>query len=190
MPAGSYTSSALTVESCQSFCSSNGFGISGVEYSRECWCANAIATGSTAGQTGCTMPCSGNNAELCGGPNRLNMYNLTAFAPPSTPQTVGSYTYQGCYQEANGRLLNAASYSSSNNMTTEYCIAFCSAKQFNVSGLEYASECYCAATLPPNAVTVPGTQCNMLCSGNSKEVRIHSIHHSCISILHLGPFYR
>lgn len=24
--------------------------------------------------SGCTMPCNGNTTELCGGPNRLNVY--------------------------------------------------------------------------------------------------------------------
>lgn len=68
---------------------------------------------------GCNMPCQGNSSELCGGPNRLNVYNYTgvittvptppgngggggppANGPPPPPVTSGlptTWNYSGCY---------------------------------------------------------------------------------------------
>ena len=61
------------------------------------------------------MPCAGNNAEMCGGPNRLNVFNYTGTVPPPTNPvgpnppangapvyTVtsglpGTWKYSGCY---------------------------------------------------------------------------------------------
>ena len=50
----------------------------------------------------CFMPCSGNNNETCGGPNRLNVFSYSAFPPPVVVQSVngtqnGLWTYRGCY---------------------------------------------------------------------------------------------
>lgn len=38
------------------------------------------------------------------------------------------------------------------------------------AGVEYARECYCAASLPSSASLASSAgSCNMLCTGNSKE---------------------
>ena len=39
----------------------------------ECWMANEINT-KAGPASGCTKPCSGNGAETCGGPDRMNLY--------------------------------------------------------------------------------------------------------------------
>lgn len=38
-----------------------------------------------------------------------------------------------------------------------------------VAGVEYAQECYCAASMPANATKVAESSCGMLCKGNRKE---------------------
>ena len=114
-----------TVEACAAAC--EGYTYMGVEYGIECYCddeiegGNAIATGgSDPTQNECSMTCAGNASELCGGPNRLNLYTInpnitvslpipTATVAPTGPTTVGDITnwsYLGCYSEAtNGRAL-------------------------------------------------------------------------------------
>ena len=160
----------MTVESCQAFCSQqNPYGLAGLEYADECWCANALSDGSVLGQSGCSMPCSGNSAEICGGPNRLSVYNLTTYTPPSIPAAVAGYAYQGCYQEVPGRLLPGPNYSNTTANTVEMCVGFCQGKGYAVAGLEYARQCFCGNVLPTSAVSVPSAQCNMLCTGNAKE---------------------
>jgi hypothetical protein len=47
-------------------------------------CGTAIANdGTPTSQTDCSAVCSGNSAESCGGPNRLNVYNYTGTDLPS-----------------------------------------------------------------------------------------------------------
>ena len=116
------------------------------------------------------MPCTGNKTELCGGSNRISLYNLTTYVPPTTVKQVGTYLSQGCYSEAtNGRLLSGASFTNTTGMTVESCVNFCSAKGSAYAGVEYAQECYCGSSLPSTAVTADASKCNMLCTGNKKE---------------------
>lgn len=168
-----YTSNtAMTIEKCQSFCSSstNNYGLAGIEYGGECYCGNGLQSYSAVGFQGCDMPCSGNKTELCGGNNRLSVYNLTTYVPPTTVKQVGTYLSQGCYNEAaNGRVLSGASYTNATAMTVESCVNFCNAKGSDYAGIEYAQECYCADSLPSTATTADPSKCNMLCSGNSNE---------------------
>ncbi|KAK0614093.1 hypothetical protein B0T14DRAFT_486177 [Immersiella caudata] len=68
---------SMTLESCATFCS--GFTYFGVEYSRECFCGNALAAGSApAAQSDCSMICAGNPFQYCGAGNRLELYKLTS----------------------------------------------------------------------------------------------------------------
>lgn len=162
----------MTIESCQAFCSTNNYGIAGLEYASQCYCSNVMTSTSALGQTGCNMACTGNTAETCGGSSRLSIFNNTAYQFPGNPSPVNSYVYQGCYQEAAaGRLLSGPSYTNSTGMTVESCTAFCKQNLGTgaVAGVEYAQECYCAASLPSTAVVQPASSCKMLCKGNNKE---------------------
>ncbi|KAL8765596.1 MAG: hypothetical protein Q9209_007378 [Squamulea sp. 1 TL-2023] len=64
--------------SCLSQCQEFGYQAAGMEYGSECWCGDAVdiaATGSTtAPETDCSVPCSGDSQYLCGGGNRLSWY--------------------------------------------------------------------------------------------------------------------
>lgn len=70
-----------SVEACSAACAAwNYFG---VEYGDECYCGNAINTGSTLqvgttpSATGCNVVCRGNGTEYCGGSLRLNLYQVS-----------------------------------------------------------------------------------------------------------------
>ena len=156
----------VTVESCAAACTQ--FTFFGVEYSGECYCGNtigagsALVAGSTPDITQCNMACSGNGAEYCGGPNRLNMYasnstrssstsapassqgssSATSATPtstgPSVVQSVGKYAFQGCYSEAtNSRALTGATFVN-NLMTVEMCATDCAS--YTWFGVEYGTE--------------------------------------------------
>jgi hypothetical protein len=163
----------MTIESCQAFCLAKNYGMAGVEYAQECYCGNALQNYAAPGQTGCTMPCKGNQYEICGGPNRLNVFSSTTYVPPSSPQVVaGTYVYVGCYHEpTTGRLLPGPTYANSTGMTVESCVNFCASNNptQTYAGVEYAQECYCATTLAATATSVPASQCSMTCKGNNKE---------------------
>ena len=43
-------------------------------------CGNSLQNGggpAPDGNTGCSMACNGNAAQMCGGPNRLDLYSYT-----------------------------------------------------------------------------------------------------------------
>jgi len=67
----------VTVESCVSACQSQSFIIAGLEYAQECWCGNVInSPGAPILQSACNQACIGDNTEVCGGPNALQLYEL------------------------------------------------------------------------------------------------------------------
>ncbi|KAI1504414.1 hypothetical protein F5X99DRAFT_423864 [Biscogniauxia marginata] len=81
---------AMTVPLCLGFCADGGgggggadagghrFAYAGLEYSRECWCADALSALSARLDDGeCDDPCDGDPATACGGALRLSLYNLT-----------------------------------------------------------------------------------------------------------------
>ncbi|KAL8970463.1 MAG: hypothetical protein Q9183_001511 [Haloplaca sp. 2 TL-2023] len=77
----------MTVEKCAAFCSA--YSYFGVEYMSECYCGDSLGVGAVpATDNGCSMACSGNAGQLCGGPFRLNMYKKGA----SSSSTVTSRT--------------------------------------------------------------------------------------------------
>lgn len=67
----------MTVEGCIEHCSGKGYTYAGLQYREECWCGNTIAPGRLGAQK-CTMPCGGNPAQYCGGPQRLSLYRKKA----------------------------------------------------------------------------------------------------------------
>lgn len=96
--------------------------------------------------------------EYCGGPSRLDMYQLNSSLPvptqtggstgptaqPSGPVTVGSFygwNYLGCYSEATaGRALSDLQNSiPAANVSIESCAKACSI--YTYFAVEYAQEC-------------------------------------------------
>lgn len=76
--------SALTLESCASFCSN--FTYFGVEGSWECFCGTALR--SAANVSSCNLPCSGNGAEICGGASAISVYRYRAGLHASSTTNV------------------------------------------------------------------------------------------------------
>ena len=163
LSANSTANGAMTVAQCASFC--KGYTYMGLEYASECYCDNAIAAGSAPASSGCSMACSGDSTELCGGPNRLSFYSLA----PTGPQAVlkaGGFAYQGCYSEATNTRALSAKQTAASTMTVEVCAAFCSG--YTYMGVEYSQECYCGNTIGAGSGNA-GSGCSMLCGGKSNE---------------------
>ena len=87
----------------------------------------------------------------------------------ATKETVGSYTYQGCYTEATkARALTGASFYNYTAMTLEMCASSCSA--FTYWGVEYGGECYCGNTLDATSVLAANQKdCSFTCPGDQYE---------------------
>lgn len=86
---------------------------------------------------------------------------------PSIKETVGDWTFQGCWTETTeGRALSASTYAS-DDMTLESCAKFCSGHTY--FGVEYGRECYCGDTLAAASVEADAKDCSFLCPGDKFE---------------------
>jgi hypothetical protein len=85
----STTSTVMTVELCAVFCAGSPYF--GLEYGAECYCGSTLAsTSALADSTQCGMSCKGSNSEYCGGPSRMQVYQLNASAPVSSSSSAVS----------------------------------------------------------------------------------------------------
>ncbi|PVH89971.1 hypothetical protein DL98DRAFT_508192 [Cadophora sp. DSE1049] len=81
--AASFPSDTNTVESCVASCV--GFKYAGMEYGRECWCADEFGVGSVlVPNADCSMTCAGDQYEYCGAGNRLQVYQKAGTGSAST----------------------------------------------------------------------------------------------------------
>ncbi|KAF2740327.1 WSC-domain-containing protein [Polyplosphaeria fusca] len=71
---------AMTVKICIAMCKALGYSLAGVEFAQECFCGDNYFNDGAPALDGCSMPCTGNLKEMCGGRNHLNVY-----AAPNAP---------------------------------------------------------------------------------------------------------
>lgn len=82
----------MTVPACVAACQADNFPLAGLEFATQCFCGTEISgTGAPATDNGCNMVCQGNSSTLCGGPDRLNVYNFTGTitGPPTINPPAG-----------------------------------------------------------------------------------------------------
>jgi hypothetical protein len=108
------STTSMSTASCASFCQARGFNLAGTEFGVECYCANTIST--TAGDnTQCSMLCSGDNTEYCGGPSRLSVWTLSAQSAnatfPSTTSTTSARSTFATTISANSTALSTSTRS-------------------------------------------------------------------------------
>lgn len=160
----------MTQEYCANFCGDRDYRYAGIEYGSECLCSNdapTITTGAT-----CSMSCSGNAAQTCGGSWSMTVLENAQIKANPTSQngdvSLGSsYSAKGCYADnvgTKGRTMTSYAYTDA-AMTVEKCAATCSSKRFPFSGVEYGVECYCSSIAP----AVTSTACSVPCAGNKRE---------------------
>ncbi|KAF2470030.1 WSC-domain-containing protein [Lindgomyces ingoldianus] len=113
----------------------------------------------------------------------------TPLSAPSTNfvdlTTSKKWEYTGCGTDNIGSRTFTGKSTSSDDMTVEKCVDFCSGAGFSYAGLEYGRECYCDNTLKAEAAPKDGIMgsCTMKCMGNNKEFCGNggalSIYHKC-----------
>jgi hypothetical protein len=82
------------------------------------------------------MACGGNQAQLCGDGNRLNVYQNTAYQPP--PQEVasfGTFVSRGCHSDSMSARALSNSYTNYDTMTVELCLKLAAGSKY--AGVEY-----------------------------------------------------
>ncbi|KAL8804112.1 MAG: hypothetical protein Q9182_002745 [Xanthomendoza sp. 2 TL-2023] len=77
----------MTIEICLDYCKSKGTTYAGIEYRRECYCGNSIASDATPNAAGCNLPCKGDPTEICGGSNVMNVYQYVSGTEGSSTAT-------------------------------------------------------------------------------------------------------
>ncbi|KAH8995153.1 copper radical oxidase [Lactarius hatsudake] len=87
-----------SAQNCLSQCSAFGYPAAGMEYGHECWCGDVADItnngGTTAPESDCTMPCSGDPLHLCGNGWRLQLYLWNGTLNNwGTPSNIGRYEY-------------------------------------------------------------------------------------------------
>lgn len=163
-----YVDGAMTVPKCTEKCFSLKYGYAGVEYADECYCSHSIGSSGMPAEDGCTMPCTGDLSTICGGPDRVNIYEYQGKDFPAGATVLASYkefSSQGCYTDSvQARIMNQVGVD--DQMTVETCIDTCIAAGYHVAGVEYGNECYCSATLPVESAKATDN-CIMSCAGDS-----------------------
>ncbi|KAI4172667.1 MAG: hypothetical protein LQ343_003407 [Gyalolechia ehrenbergii] len=61
-------------------------------FSCECYCGNSIADDAAANAEGCTMTCMGRPTEICGGSNRMNVFQAESSPAPSSSTSSSTST--------------------------------------------------------------------------------------------------
>lgn len=123
----------MTVEKCADI--AKDYKYAGVEYYGECHYGNDLSSASVP-SSGCDTPCAGNNAELCGGGDRMNLYENKGYKPPATENPgVGTFHSLGCYTDsASSRGLEFMT-TDWNSMTVAACAS--AAQDYKYMGVEY-----------------------------------------------------
>ncbi|PPQ73853.1 hypothetical protein CVT24_012243 [Panaeolus cyanescens] len=75
-------------ERCTERCEAEGYGLAGLEYGVECWCDNYMPYGTQMPDADCNFACPGDNLQMCGAGNRLQVYVNSAATPPSTSTCI------------------------------------------------------------------------------------------------------
>ena len=93
LPIGANSTGSMTVTTCASICSSQGYAFFGVEYSYQCWCGNTLNPRAVpADQSNCNYACCADNSSVaCGGDGFIGVYE----ARPSPTQTVNATNNSG-----------------------------------------------------------------------------------------------
>ncbi|PVF98141.1 WSC-domain-containing protein [Serendipita vermifera] len=166
----------MTPAKCQAICEAAGFMLAGVEYGRECFCGNTIMGNNRPSAGICTMTCSGDPNQICGGPDAINIYVKDNYpyttGPASVLPSYNSYIITGCWEDgSSNRVLThgPATPIPYDQATVQKCIDGCAAAGFSSAGVEYGGECYCDNITYPPSQSKPLSDCNMACKGDGSE---------------------
>lgn len=151
-----------TIESCQATCLKLGYSLAGLEFAKECFCDNSIRNKGMLVRDGrCHMGCTGNNQQICGGPNGLSVYKHVKNPPP---QPVLSSV--GCYTDNPSRRVLSLRVQAQPSI--EGCAAVCRNNGYPLAGVEFGSECFCGDTITNDGT--PASGCNFPCIGNPNQI--------------------
>ncbi|KAK4148740.1 WSC domain-containing protein [Chaetomidium leptoderma] len=151
----------MTAQKCADHCAN--FSYFGIEFGRECWCANSPPK-TPAAESECSFGCAGDDTQLCGAGNRINVWG----APLPSPETVGTHEYLGCFTDKRDQRSLRGPVTYDPAMTLEKCAAACG--DYTYFGVEVGSQCYCGTILESSAEERPQAECSARCGGEYNSV--------------------
>ncbi|KAJ7212681.1 hypothetical protein GGX14DRAFT_361515, partial [Mycena pura] len=166
-----------TVEACLDACIVNNYALAGLEFGHECYCGNSILYDYPQSPE-CILPCAGNSAEICGGPESLSLYQNAGIpftvGNGSVVQSYGLWQLWECIEcvVQNGRLLPHGPKVPipSDQMTVERCADGCAAAGWTTAGLERGwVRCWCGDYSATPGVLDHFNSCNLPCTGDGRE---------------------
>ncbi|TDL22719.1 WSC-domain-containing protein [Rickenella mellea] len=170
MPFSPSVAQPMTIQKCTNACFAAGYSLSGVEFADECYCGNEFNQTAKLDSTasGCNMPCNGNITQLCGGANRLNVYEYKSTAPPKIKSDpLYLWFPQGCILNPppSRHLGNLVPVNGS--FTIENCLEACSNANFLIAGIQSGNQCFCGSSFMSTPVYTDG--CIIPCFGSRTE---------------------
>ncbi|KAK5704338.1 hypothetical protein LTR97_003356 [Elasticomyces elasticus] len=94
-----------------------------------------------------------NDSFVCTGINEANNYNATI-------------EYLGCYTDATIRTLEGPQINIATN-SPQICADMCGYRGYNLSGVEYTTQCFCGTYINSAASKASEDSCGYICPGNS-----------------------
>jgi len=175
---------ALTLESCQAYCGSQGFALAGLEATSQCFCGNSIADSSIpVDLSTCNTQCNGNNSQSCGGIWRISIYRnpkvttiISSGISTLKSQEGDIWRPLGCFidnsvprRALTGLSINGENFLHQNMMTVKACQTYCRSKNFALAGVENGDQCLCGDAIANTSLPLPIAQCSSPCNGNNTE---------------------
>ncbi|CAM9126243.1 unnamed protein product, partial [Ectocarpus sp. 4 AP-2014] len=133
--AATYT---MTADACLALCADSAYY--GTQYSEECWCGAEGADYDANGEGDCTMRCTGDTDQICGGYNAMSVYEINSDDGETDDVDGGEIddpSYLGCYSDpADNRVfVQDISFAA---MTAEVCSEACAGSAYY--GTQYSTE--------------------------------------------------
>lgn len=116
----------------------NGFRYAGLKYYGVCFCGSTV-DGPQVPDSQCSLPCSGNKSETCGGDKALSIWQDPTFPKSREVVTVDAFKSLGCFTDnsSKGRTLSWPVKVEGSPLTTRKCLAACEKGGFPFAGTEY-----------------------------------------------------
>ncbi|KAI0968068.1 hypothetical protein F4678DRAFT_444455 [Xylaria arbuscula] len=162
--------SSLTIEKCEDACwkaSNDTVLYAGVKQGNQCWCGSFVGGQTSRNQTDCNVPCAGNKAVVCGGKDRIGVFEpVTTTAEPPAACTTNAMGL--AFPRPTGADCNVLAYSGDGNTIATY------SSGDNVLSLKACASVCLSTTECTNLYYTEGKHCNLHAGDDTHSPNITS----------------
>ncbi|XP_071849045.1 sialate:O-sulfotransferase 2-like [Apostichopus japonicus] len=174
----------MTIERCLQHCSLKSYPFAGLEFSSECYCAQAVTASKAREKDACNMTCSGNKDQICGGAPYISVYQISTpgqaiagadhLVNQKEANTVRGYDFRACvpYVKKKGdSIFTGGILIEQSTMTIPSCLKACGDEQHPLAGMARGKECHCGHLTTDFDLQdkVDPEMCNAPCPGDEKS---------------------